>query len=387
MRTAGYPAQARPGWRAGAAVLAGVALVFGVPPAAAAQSAVTAVIRPAASRTVLPGYVPLWAQLQAHGGVATADLGPAPATAAIGARVYLAGRDPHGLAAYARAVSDPRGPLYHHYLSPVRLQQRFGATRQQVTAVVSWLSAAGLHITATTEHYIAVSGTAAAAERAFSAVWHSYSDGFMKTTIQQAPAPAERLTAPARVAAAVLTVAPTQTGSLAAAGASGASDPTGTPGSASSSSASSSASANAPCSAYFGQRRATTLPPAYGRTAPYRPCGYTPQQLRSAYAVPPQLIGEGVTVAVVSSWRIPTAAQDITTFARQHGQPLRPGQFTQILPAGLDTSCEDLESLGLQAGSEEVGPSCPALPGRAPAAVPAPFSASRPTSVAWCPPR
>jgi hypothetical protein len=47
-----------------------------------------------------------------------------------------------------------------------------------------------------------------------------------------------------------------------------------------------------------------------------------------------------VTIAVVHPWRQQTAAQDLATFGARHGEPLRPGQFTQILPPGLDASCE-----------------------------------------------
>src|SRR5215813_1826684 len=104
------------------------------------------------------------------------------------------------------------------------------------------------------------------------------------------------------------------------------------------------------CSGYFGQNPATSLPEAYGRTAPYVACGYTPQQLRSAYGVPDNLTGEGVTVAVVRPWREPTAAQDLATFGARHGEPLRAGQFTEILPADLDASCPN----GIRAGNNAV---------------------------------
>jgi subtilase family serine protease len=72
---------------------------------------------------------------------------------------------------------------------------------------------------------------------------------------------------------------------------------------------------------------------------PYWVCGYTPAQLRSAYRVPRALTGKGVTIAVVHPWRQQDAARDLATFGARHGEPLRPGQFTQVLPAGLDASC------------------------------------------------
>ena len=39
------------------------------------------------------------------------------------------------------------------------------------------------------------------------------------------------------------------------------------------------AASQRPCSRYYGQRMATAQPQAYGKTAPYAGCGYTPQQL------------------------------------------------------------------------------------------------------------
>ncbi|HEY6786157.1 MAG TPA: S53 family peptidase [Trebonia sp.] len=326
------------------AVVASTGVLGMVPLAAAAPS------RPvwtATPRQTLAPYVVEWSRLAAQGGNATADPGPAAASARVSARVYLAGRDPGALAAYAASVSRPGSRLFHHYLTPAQVRERFGPDGSQVSAIRSWLSASGLRITAVTGHYIAVSGTAAGARRAFGVGWHSYKvDGL----IQQAPAPAARLTAPARVAPAVLTVAPVETGlpgypavaspaasahtaALAAGAASTAAPDAAGP------RLGAAPAANPGCSSYFGQDLASSLPKAYGRVVPYFVCGYTPGQVRSAYGVPRSLTGAGVTVAVVHPWRQPTAAHDLAIYGARHGEPLRPGQFTQILPAGLDASC------------------------------------------------
>ena len=176
-----------------------------VPAAAASSHSGTSV----AARGTLAPYVVEWSRLAGQGGNATSDLGPAAAGAPISARVYLAGRDPRGLAAYAASVSDPDRPSFHDYLTPAQVAERFGPDARQVAANQSWLTASGLQITAVTEHYIAVSGTAAEAQSAFGAVWHSYQvDGLT----QQAPPPAAQLSAPAPLAPAVLTVAPLETG-------------------------------------------------------------------------------------------------------------------------------------------------------------------------------
>ena len=306
------------------ALIAGAALATGTAQAAQAGPA-TAGLR------VLAPYVTEWSRLAAQGGNATADLGAAVSSAPVSARVYLAGRDPAGLARYAAVVSDPRSRLFHRYLTPTEVQALFGPTARQVADVKAWMTAAGLRVTDVTAHDVSVSGTAAEAQRAFGAVWHSYQvDG----TTQQSPPPDAELTAPAAVAAAVLTVAPVQTGlpGYAATASSTVTPPTFA-------TTTSGTTTGPPCSSYYGQNLATSLPPAYGNTAPYWGCGYTPQQMRSAYDVPASLTGEDVTVAVVDPWRQQTAAQDLATFAAAHGQPLRPGQFTQILPAGLDASC------------------------------------------------
>jgi subtilase family serine protease len=310
-----------------------------------------------AHRRVLPAYVPLWSMARAAGGTAARDLGPAKPGAPVAARVYLAGRDPKGLAGYAAAVSDPHNAMYRHYLRPAQVRQWFGPTGQQIAAVRSWLTSAGLRVSSVTAHYLAVSGTAAAADRAFGVAWHSYrvTAGLQQqgrrvaSTPQQAPTPAERVSAPWPAGPAVLTVAPTETGipgyaatarpashaaPTATAAATAAATATGT-----AAAAASQVPAPSRCSGYFGQRLASGLPRAYGKTAPYAACGYTPQQLRAAYGVPPGLTGRGVRTAVVGVWRTPSTPRDLATFARRHGEPLRRGQFTESFPRGLAASC------------------------------------------------
>jgi subtilase family serine protease len=88
---------------------------------------------------------------------------------------------------------------------------------------------------------------------------------------------------------------------------------------------------------------------------PYFLCGYTPGQVRSAYGVPGSLTGAGVTVAVVHPWRQLTAAHDLAAFGARHGEPLRPGQFTQILPTGLDASCAGTTEGPFKLSNEETG--------------------------------
>jgi subtilase family serine protease len=297
----------------------------------------------AAARSTVPAYVPLWATPTSDGGTGAADLGAAHPDAPIAARVYLAGRNPRGLAAYASTVSDPGSRHYRRFLTVDQVQRRFGPTRGQRTAIQAWLRASGLRVTDVTAHYVAVAGTATQATRAFGVQWHSYRvaagipqlGAVVADTPQQAPARAGRMAVPAPLRAAVSTIVPLETQIP---GYADMSDQSTTP-AAVPETTTTAVPASAPCSGYFGQRTATSRPAAYGRTPPYAVCGYTPWQLRGAYGVPGTLTGMGQSMAIVAGGRTPTAARDLATFARRNGEPLRPGQLTQILPKGLDASC------------------------------------------------
>jgi subtilase family serine protease len=270
---------------------------------------------PGPQRLAVVGSHPAWA-------TATAGRGLVPASTAISARVYLAGRDPAGLAAYAARVSEPGSAVYGHYLTPTQYQQRFGPTAAQVSAVREWLTGAGLRITAVTSHYVAFSGTEAEVPAAFGTVLHYYQMG---GALQRAPA--VPLTMPTAVSSSVLTVLGLATGSAKVTFDTGG--------------AQASPANLAECSRYWGQRPATGLPPAYGQALDYDLCGYTPDQLRAAYGVAGSgLTGKGVTIAIVDPGASPTITPDVNTYSRRHRiPPLLPGQLTQYLPSGIASSC------------------------------------------------
>jgi len=284
----------------GALPLAGV---FGAGPAAAASS----------GRHALAETRPGWA-------TGSADAGAVATGAAQTARVYLAGADPAGMTAYAASVSQPGNADYQHFLTPSQSAARFGATAAQKAAVTSWLSGAGLRVTAVTAHYVQVTGSTATMQTAFATTLHRY-----RTANGTQQAPASAISVPAAVASDVLTVSGLSTSPARA-----------------TSDVISDVSVNVgACSQYYGQHQATTLPKAYGSTLSYAMCGYDPAQLRSAYGVNlSPLTGRGATVAVVDDSLPPTLEQDLDTFSAAHGLPqLRPGQFTENLPADIGTSC------------------------------------------------
>ncbi|MFJ8359830.1 protease pro-enzyme activation domain-containing protein [Streptomyces sp. NPDC093984] len=275
------------------------ALALGIPAAHAADSP---------ARDVLQGTKPAWA-------TATADKGATSDSAQVSARVYLAGRDARGLAAYAKAVSDPHSPLYGKYLSAKQTQARFGATKQQVAAVTSWLKASGLKVTAVTQHYVAVTGDVAAAEKAFGTQLHNYAKGGKTYR-----APSKAATAPESLKGAVLTV----TGLDNAPHKANHDDQLPPPETVFRNSG--------PFSSYYGSNTATTLPEAYGHEIPYAVKGYTGKQLRAAYGAGTRT-GKGVRIAITDAYASPTIAFDAATYAKKHGDAAwTTGQLRQVLP-------------------------------------------------------
>jgi subtilase family serine protease len=291
--------------------------------------ALAAASRPASPpRYALAGSRPAWAS-------PAADAGQVPAGTQVSARVYLAGRDPSALAAYARQVSEPGDAAYGHYLTPAQYRQRFGPTASQTAAVRQWLTGAGLHVASVTSHYVAFSGPESAVAAAFGTSLHSYR---VSGTVRRAPQ--ATVTVPAAVGPDVLTVSGLATGSVPMTPDLGAGS-AGLTGTATSTATPPSPFNEGPCSRYWGQRPASGLPPAYGHRLDYALCGYVPAQFRAAYGVTGSgLSGQGVTIAITGAGASPTIVSDVDSYVRRHGgQRLRPGQLAEVLPADLAQSC------------------------------------------------
>ncbi|MGE7438521.1 S53 family peptidase [Kitasatospora sp. NPDC001175] len=293
-------------------LLAG-ALVIGMP-SAQAESVPS-------GRAALEGTKPAWA-------TGAADQGATPDSAQINARVYLAGRDPKALDAYATAVSDPQSASYGKYLTPQQAQERFGATQAQIEAVTKWLRSSGLTVTGTNRHYISVSGNAAAARTAFATSLHDY-----RKEGRTYRAPQQAVSAPGTLADAVLTV----TGLDNAPHRATPRDTLPGPGAGFRNSG--------PYSTYYGSNVAGTLPDAYGTKLPYAIHGYTGKQLRAAYGAG-NYTGKGVTVAITDAYASPTMANDAAEYAKHNGdRAYRKGQYTEVLPASY-TSVDDCGASG-----------------------------------------
>ncbi|MFI1968118.1 S53 family peptidase [Streptomyces cinnamoneus] len=290
---------------------AGLSLAAALPLVAGALAVGTAAHADPAphDRQPLVGTKPQWATDRA-------DRGTTSGSDAVGARVYLAGRDAEGLAAYARAVSDPKSPSYGKYLTAEEAKNRFGTTKDQIARVTGWLKSSGLKVTGGNDHYVTVSGDAAAAKKAFGTELHDYvKDG------RTYHAPSGTASVPASLGGAVLTVVGLNNAPRLAHH-----DDT-LPGP-------SAVFRNAgPFSTYYGSNVNDGLPSAYGSHAPYAIKGYTGKQLRAAYGAK-NFTGKGVTVAITDAYASPTIAKDIAEYAERNGdKAYRKGQFSQVLPA------------------------------------------------------
>lgn len=294
--------------RSGAAILAvaAVAIITGSLGSA----------RAASGRKSIPNTQPAWLN---H----ATNQGHAAPGAAVDARIYLT---PNGgmaqLKQFAVAVSTPGSKQFHQFLTPSQYFQRFGTTSATVSAVKSWLTGAGLKITGVEAHnrWLDVGGTVAQAEAAFGVKIDKYTHSGLSVQ-----APTSALSAPAGVASSVLAVAGVDTTPQYVTPASQKPAPP-EPGFRNAS----------PCSTYYGEKLATTVPQFNGKTLPYAPCGYTGTQFRSAYEGSTALDGTGVTVAITDAYASPNIASDAATYAAHNGDSAyKPGQFSQSLPGSF----------------------------------------------------
>lgn len=271
----------------------------------------------ASGRTVLHGTRPAW--------TASASVQSAvPAGRSVDLTVYLRMRNLSAATTLLRQVSTPGSAGYGRYLTNAQFTTRFAPTAAQVSRLSSWLRSQGLRVTsvASNRTWVNASGTASAAERAFAT--HLVNYRYRGATRQAVSTP---ISVPASLA-----------GSIASVG--GLSEATLMRPSAIPSAPPSPGFHNAhPCSAFWGQKMATTLPKAFGQTQSYAPCGYDPAQLRGAYGLGAPRSGwdgAGATVAFVDAYDSPTELADANTYSSRHGvAPFAAGQYTDISPANL----------------------------------------------------
>src|SRR5690349_6817189 len=123
--------------------LAGL-LRFGV----ALAIATTSPVLPSAHAQNLPlkpPTIPLLRSVPSFVGRA-ATLGPLNPQRTLRVILSLKFAHPNEAQAYADAVSDPKSPLYRHYLTPAEIAERFGPSVGDYAKVVAYLRAQGLRI-------------------------------------------------------------------------------------------------------------------------------------------------------------------------------------------------------------------------------------------------
>ena len=269
-----------------------------------------------------------------------AGLRAMPLTGKVRVSVFV-GRDQAGLAAAAAAVSDPASPRYARYFTPAQVRAAYGATAAQQRAVSTWLARSGLAVTHRDPFVISALGTVARAEAALqSSLELSHPRGGVAQVVSSTA-----MSVPKAVGGAISTIRvspasiPMGRHELLKA------SDTAAPGSRAA------ATITQACSVYYGQKKAGTLPAAFGKTLSWAPCGYLPQQLRSAYgATRSGLTGRGVSAAILSEDNDTTALSDANRWARdRHFPPFKPGQFVpNIAPHVFNASGDPEDALDIE---------------------------------------
>jgi subtilase family serine protease len=254
-------------------------------------------------------------------------------------QVNLNLRDAAGAERLAAAVSDPGSASYGRYLTPAQFNARFAPTADAVRSVESYLRGQGLTVTGVADgnRWVSASGTVAQVNAAFGTTIKTYRhDG------KRVSAPSRTATVPANVAPLVQSVGGlTDLAPLRHPNSAKLADdvrPLAAP--------AATRPAPASCSTFWGQH-SQTLPGAYGRTEfPTYTCGYSPDQLQSAYGVKPLLAkgqdGAGVTLAIVDAYGSPTMKADADRFSAANGLPtFKAGQYTEKLfqPYDMQDEC------------------------------------------------
>lgn len=248
--------------------------------------------------------------------------------------------DPQGAAELAEAVSEPSSAQFHHYLTSAQWDKRFSPSRASVAAVTEWLASQGLTVTGVTPDRLSIQaqGSAASIERAFDVSLGEYSENGHELRLASGS-----LVVPSGIAAAVSGVLGVNQFVATHPSLTGSETPTtdssairqplrGDTGSV----APPVGFKNAPpCSGYYGEKTASTVPIYYGRLT-WAPCGYNASQLRSAYglagAVKAGDDGTGQTVAIVDAYDEPTLLADAERWSKvnEPEYPLTASQFTNM---------------------------------------------------------
>ena len=221
-----------------------------------------------------------------------------------------------------REVTTKSSSRYGKYLTPRQFNTRFGPTRSQVAKVEAFLRSRGIKVSgvASGNRWVAASATVGRVESVFRTMLKTYS--YKGHRLREAT---RNLSVPRSMASLVDGILGVSQGIVVPDSVKPLTEPSSAP----------SASAPAPsaCSSYWNQNQQVG-PEAYGQTSfPTIGCGYSPQQVRSAYGIAGVVqagdTGRGVTVAILDAYDSPTDLADANAFSDYRGIPeFKPGQFT-----------------------------------------------------------
>jgi len=126
----------------------------------------------APDRIVLQGHRAPWATLEN-------DQGAVSSSTMLDHLTVILKRSPQQQEAFEKflqQLQDPSSRNYHHFLTPVQVGQKFGASQHDIDAVAEWLRAQGLRVDSVANNRMMIdfSGTASQVGAAFATVMHSY---------------------------------------------------------------------------------------------------------------------------------------------------------------------------------------------------------------------
>ncbi|MGO8959848.1 MAG: protease pro-enzyme activation domain-containing protein [Streptosporangiaceae bacterium] len=270
-------------------------------------------------------------------------IGPVDGAVRLSVQVWL---KPNLAAAerYATAVSTPGNKLFHRYLSPDAFTAKFGASKATAAKVESWLRGQGFSAVHTDaqRNYVRATGSVTTINAAFKVQLTNYrpSDGVTggPYTLRSNDRP---VTIPAALASGVLGV----TGLDNAAVQLPLERPNARPHSpneAKTVAQAAKARVQTPCSRWYGQHYATSMPKHFGVTKfPTQVCGYGAIPLRAAYGMNSTATGKGQTVALIELGLAPDMFQTLQDYAaRMHMPAPYSGRYAE-LALGRAASCPD----------------------------------------------
>lgn len=285
--------------------------------------------------------------------------GPTPAGELIEFDVGIELKNLAGAEALAKEVTDPTSWSYRRYLSPQQWESRFSPSVKADKEVEKSLRKAGFKITAVTPDRMTIEaeGTAEQIEAYFETTLARYEVG--EETVRLA---SSSLSAPANVAPLITGVRGVNQIRTKPAAVTGAPESSRGPGHGHGPPPKEEEIAQppgfrvgTPCSSYYGQALASTLPnfgDGFPNPLPYAVCGYKPAQLQGAYNLGGAIAhgdnGSGVTVAIVDAFVAPTLYQDAVEYAQKNqaaSQQWRPGQFKEMIQRPF-TRTEECEAPG-----------------------------------------